>query len=456
MSLPINIHPASFRDPAGFIFKRGGKFYRLVCPSYKAHYEYAVKNGLFKEAIEKKILLPFEETDAFHPEDINHYKTLLPRQIPFFTYPWEWSFEQLKEAAIVSISLCRLALQNGMILKDATPLNLQFIEGRFQWIDHLSFEIYESGNTWIAYRQFCEMFLNPLLIASQCGMETHRIMHAYPNGISSMQTARLLPWKNRWNMHIQLHVFLQAKMQRKQTKSESKKQNFSAHKIQRILDSLETCIRSLSYQPSNSEWSHYYEESILSKEYLQEKKTTLKQLLENIPYQTVFDAGCNDGAITELCKAEAWVAAADSDSVCIDNLFGKIQKNKITNISPFVLDLTQPSGGMGWDNKEQLSFTERKEFDLVLALALIHHLAIGKNVPMDKIADLYARIGKELIIEFVPKEDPKVMAMLANRKDIFDHYNRMEFEKIFSQYFSFSRVIESALTKRIIYYMIRK
>jgi ribosomal protein L11 methylase PrmA len=245
-------------------------------------------------------------------------------------------------------------------------------------------------------------------------------------------------------------------MQRKQTKSESKKQNFSAHKIQRILDSLETCIRSLSYQPSNSEWSHYYEESILSKEYLQEKKTTLKQLLENIPYQTVFDAGCNDGGITELCKAEAWVAAADSDSVCIDNLFGKIQKNKITNISPFVLDLTQPSGGMGWDNKEQLSFTERKEFDLVLALALIHHLAIGKNVPLDKIADLYARIGKELIIEFVPKEDPKVMAMLANRKDIFDHYNRMEFEKIFSQYFSFSRVIESALTKRIIYYMIRK
>jgi ribosomal protein L11 methylase PrmA len=456
MSLPINIHPASFRDPAGFIFTSGDKFYRHVSPSYKDHYEYAVKKGLFKEAIEKKLLLSFEETDTFHTEDIHHYKTLLPKQIPFFTYPWEWSFEQLKDAAIATLSLCRLALQNGMILKDATPLNLQFIDGRFLWIDHLSFEIYEAGHTWNAYRQFCEMFLNPLLIASSCGIEAHRILHAYPGGISAMQTAKLLPWKKRWNLHVQLHVYLQSKVQNKTSNTTTKKHPFNVNKILRILDSLETCIRSISYRPAVPVWSHYYEETILSKEYLQEKKTTIKQLLENIPYQTVFDAGCNDGAMAELCKVEAWVAAADSDSVCIDNLFGKIQNNKIPNINPFVLDLTQPSGAMGWENKEQLSFIERNEFDLVLALALIHHLAIGKNVPLNKIADLFTRIGKELIIEFVPKEDPKVIDMMANRKDIFDHYNRVEFEKVFSQHFAISRIIESASTKRIIYYMIRK
>jgi hypothetical protein len=455
MNLPNNIHPASFRDPAGFIFKSGDWFYRYVSPGYKLHYDHAVSNEIFREAIEKKLLLTFEETDSVHLEKLEHYKTLIPKQIPFFTYPWEWSFEQLKEAAMVTLSLCRLALNKGMILKDATPLNLQFIDGRFQWIDHLSFEIYQEGNTWIAYRQFCEMFLNPLLIASCCGMETHRILHAYPNGITSIQTAQLLPWKKRWNLHIQLHVFLQANMQRKKTGPESKKQSFSIPKIVRILDSLETCIRSLSYQSPTPVWSHYYEETILSKEYLQEKKTTIKQLLENIPYQTVFDAGCNDGEMAELCKPEALIAAADNDSVCINNLYRKIRNNKTSHIIPFVIDLTQPSGGMGWENKEQVSFMERKEFDLIMALALIHHLAIGKNIPLNKIATLFAKIGKELIIEFVPKEDPKVIDMLANRKDIFDAYNRIEFEKVFSQYFGINRIIESASTKRIIYYMVR-
>jgi len=212
MSLPINIYPASFRDPAGFIFKHGSLYYRHVSPAYSVHYDKAVEQKLFSEAIQKKLLLSFEETDPVLPDLANHYKTLLPRQIHFFTYPWEWSFEQLKEAALVTLRLCRLALSKGMILKDATPLNLQWVEGRFQWIDHLSFEVYREGDAWIAYRQFCEMFLNPLLLASCCGMEVHRILHAYPTGISAGQTARLLPWRKRWNLHIQLHVFLQAKV----------------------------------------------------------------------------------------------------------------------------------------------------------------------------------------------------------------------------------------------------
>ena len=456
MNLPNNIHPASFRDPAGFVFKNEALYYRYVSKRYQQHYEYANSHNVFKEAIEKKLLLSFEETDAVIINSIDHYKTLLPQQIDFITYPWEWSFEQLRDAAIVTLEICRIALKKGMILKDATPLNLQFVDGKFQWIDHLSFEIYQQGNAWVAYRQFCEMFLNPLIVASFTGMEAHRIMLAYPKGISAKQTAALLPFKSKWRLHIQLHVFLQAKMQDKQHKTIPRSQNFTAPKILRIIDSLQACIQSLQYKTASSVWGNYYDETIISQAYLNEKKEIIRNILQTIPYQSVLDAGCNDGEMAKLCNAQASIVAADADSTCIDHLHTQIKQNHIKNICPVVLDLTHPSGAMGWDNSEQNAFFLRKEYDLIFAFALIHHLAIGSNIPLDKIAEVFSKTGKQLLIEFVPKEDPKVASMLLNRTDIFVHYTRAGFEEAFCNYYTIIFSVKSNTTERMIYHMTRK
>jgi ribosomal protein L11 methylase PrmA len=411
---------------------------------------------LFEEAIKKNLLLNFKETDEQHIPSGAWHTTLLPHQLRFDTYPWEWNFDQLKDAALTTLKLCMLALNKGMILKDATPLNIRLSGGKMKWIDHLSFEKYKDGEAWIAYRQFCEMFLNPLLISSYCGMEVHRLAQAYPGGIPSETTAKLLPVKCKLRLHIQLHVYLQAGIQRKNKNNKATEKTFTINKIQRILESLQSCINSLTLPSSKIIWSNYYNETILSKDYLEHKKNVVSHFIQNIPYATVLDAGCNDGTFSLLCKPEAEIIAADSDSICINQLYRRIKQEKLRHILPAVIDLTFPPGGYGWNNSEYPAFLDRKEYDLVLALALIHHLCIGKNIPMQKIAAFFDAIATHLVIEFIPKEDPKVQEMLYDREDIFDAYTESEFELCFGVYFIIAAAERIKDSHRKIYKMKRK
>lgn len=447
-------HESSFRDPAGYIYKHEGTFYRFVSDNYTNDYDFAQQKGLYSEAVKQHLLLPFKEINEKHIDKPEFYKTLLPEQLAFLTYPWEWCFAQYKNAALTTLSLNQLALNKGMILKDATPLNIQLVNGHGVWIDHLSFEIYDGKKPWIAYRQFCEMFLNPLLIASYCRVDVNRLSAAYPSGITATQTAAVLPFKSRFNIHVQLHVFLQARVQQKR-KEENKQAIFSREKLERVLDSLKTCIQSLTYRPVQTVWSDYYEETILSKEYLEDKKRILSEYLNDLNYQTVFDAGCNDGTFSLLCKKDALVVSADGDASCINRLYEHIKENKIEHVNPVVLDLMQPTGGMGWDNREQDRFFERKEFDLILGLALMHHLCIGKNLPFTKLAAFLATHGRQLLIEYIPKDDPKVVELLRNRQDIFYAYDRYHFEKAFDEYFRLEKATPIGGTRRLLYKMTR-
>lgn len=455
MNIPSSKHPASYRDPSGYVYQHEGIFYRFVRNTYQKHYDFANFNNIYKKAIEKNLLLNFREINEKHINDETFYKTLLPDQITFENYPWEWSFDQFKDAAISTLALCKLSIENGMILKDATPLNVRLISGKMKWIDHLSFEIYKNGDTWIAYRQFCEMFLNPLLIASYCGLEIHRLLMAYPEGLTAQTTAQLLPFHCRFKLHIQLHVFLQAKIQNNAKEKRSDK-DFSAEKIKRILDSLSECINSLRTQKSHVKWSNYYEKTILSHEYLNDKINIVSTLLSKINYTNALDIGCNDGTMSLLCHNKSTIIAADSDSECINQLYKNIKKKKIDNVYPVVADLIFPTGGMGWENNEYLSFYKRTEFDLIIALALIHHLCIGKNIPLDNVARLFASLGEHLIIEFVPKDDYKVQEMMANREDIFENYNEISFTACFSKYFKIDQEINVKSSTRKIYYMRRE
>ncbi|NCU05110.1 MAG: class I SAM-dependent methyltransferase [Chitinophagaceae bacterium] len=452
MNQPINQHPASFRDPSGFVYEHEGKVYRFVSTLYKEHYDKFQQSGLADELRKKQLLLPFTEVADNHTGKTDWYKTLEPQQLQFISYAWEWSFEQLKDAALATLSLCNYALQKGMILKDATPSNIQLVDGKCKLIDTLSFETYTEGQPWIAYRQFCECFLNPLLVTHYTGVDIHRLELAYPDGMPAAVASTLLPFKTKLKPIIYLHVHLQAKISGKQRSAQKQtSRKISKKNIEQILESLRSCIVSLSLPEQKTTWNNYYTETILSNEYLSEKKALVSSLLQELNYTSVLDLGANEGEFSLLCKPDAKVIATDFDSSCINNLYKKIRQEKRTNISPLVIDLTYPSPSMGWMNEERKAFFSRTKVDVCLALALIHHLAIAKNISFEQLAAFFASVCNTLIIEFVPKDDPKVKELLTWREDIFEGYNVEEFEKVFQEKFSLLNKIESVYTKRILF-----
>ncbi|MBK8088641.1 MAG: SAM-dependent methyltransferase [Chitinophagaceae bacterium] len=453
MNQLINHHPASFRDPSGFIYEKDGTVYRFVSSVYQPHYDQLQSSGLAAELIKQNLLLPFTEVNDNHTGRTDWYKTLQPQQIPFISYAWEWSFEQLKDAALATLSICKASLKKGMILKDASHTNIQFVDGKAKLIDTISFETYEQGESWIAYRQFCECFLNPLLLVAHKGLEVHKLLLSYPDGIPAQLTAKLLPFKTKLNPVVYLHVHLHAKLSGKKTSKETKAtRKVSVKNIEQIIQSLYDCIKGLSVPETTTTWNNYYEETILSVNYLSEKKKLVSSLLEKMTYNTVIDLGANEGEFSLLCKKEALVIATDFDSACINSFYTTLTKQKQKNILPLVVDLTYPSPDMGWVNTERPAFFQSEKFDVGFALALIHHLAIGKNLSFEQLAVFFAESCSQLVIEFVPKEDPKVKEMLTWRKDIFENYTEDHFQTVFENQFELKTKIPVPGSVRVLYH----
>jgi len=208
-------HPASYKDPSGFVFRDSDKIYRQVNKVYAAHYDHLIKSGLYDLLQKKNLLLQHEELNENLLSSEDWYLTLLPEQIPNWSYPYEWCFEQLKDAALLTLEIVQLSIEKGMILKDATPFNIQFYKGRPVLIDTLSFEKYDETQPWIAYRQFCESFLYPLWLSHYHKMNFQNLLSVYPDGIPAAITAKLLPAKSMLNTAVWMHVNLPNKMGKK-------------------------------------------------------------------------------------------------------------------------------------------------------------------------------------------------------------------------------------------------
>lgn len=451
------INPASFRDPSGFVFEVDGKLYRQINKVYSPHYLKLIDSGLYKALVEEKKLISHTELSENILNDPFAALTIQPSHIPFISYPYEWSFDQLKEAAILTLDVLKKAIDFGMTLKDASPYNIQFLEGKPVFIDTLSFEIYDESKPWIAYRQFCENFLFPLYLEHYRGEGFIKLLSVYFQGIPADFTAKLLPWKSKWNLGVRLHVLLQKKVQQ-QHKNQTRAIKFSRQKMLNLVNHLDGIIRGLKdgYKKTTT-WNNYYQETILGQDYLENKKKVFLEYLDKLAFTTVADLGANDGYFSKLASNKAkWVIAADIDSSCINTLYAHLKSGTQKNIFPLIIDLTNPSAAVGFGNKERKSFTERIKVDLVLALALIHHLCIANNIPLSLLVDFFAGFSPELIIEFVPKEDEKVQQLLSNREDIFDQYDQENFEKIFSTRFQIRQQTKIAGTTRILYWMTRK
>lgn len=451
-------HSASFRDPSGFIFTDTGQLYRQVNLSYKEQYEQLISTGLSAKLIAGKLLIPFKDVGRRGQVPEICYKVIQPELVDFISYPYEWSFHQLKDAALATLRVQRKAIAYGMILKDASAYNIQFLNGSPILIDTLSFEVYQDGMPWDAYGQFCRHFLAPLALMSYRDVRLNQLMKIWIDGIPLDLAARLLPFRARLNAGLQSHVYLHAAAQEKYSSDsgshKAQQVYISKAALESLVYSLENTIRKLDWKGEKSEWGDYYEITNYSVGAFGEKKQVIEKWIKKASPKNVWDMGGNNGEFSRLASDEGIKTVCfDIDPIAVDRNYLQVKSKSESNLLPLILDLTNPSGAIGWANQERMSFEERGPVDLVLALALIHHLSISNNVPLEASAEFFSRLGKWLIIEFVPKEDSQVQILLANRKDIFAYYTKAGFEEAFGDFFEIKEQILISGSKRTLYLM---
>jgi hypothetical protein len=412
-------------------------------------------SGLYTTLVEKELLIPHQEIPDNLTGSVNWYKTLLPDQLALITYPYEWCFEQLRDAALQTLAILTQSIQRGLILKDASPFNIQFLHGKPIFIDTLSFERYDATLPWVAYRQFCECFLFPLYLEHFSGIPAGKILTAYPDGIPADITARLLPWKSRLNPGALMHVHLQQMV--KPGKHKGRPLTFSRQKLMHVIQNLESIIRRLKTRAAAySTWSNYYDATILSRNYLDEKGKLFRHFLDGISFRSALDMGANDGYFSQILSEndKVSVLAIDADAACIDRLYHAAKKRNLPNMLPLCIDILHPSAAIGFRNKERASFHDRFRPELITALALIHHLVLSGNVPLADMPEFFAELTTNwLIIEFVPIEDEKAQELIRDKGRWHLPYDEPSFEQYFLEYFSIVEKSKVSGTERILYLM---
>ena len=451
----LQINPASYRDPSGFVFEQDGIIYRQVHQTYRQHYTQLMESGCYAALTQAGQLLPHRELQQNLTGMPEWFLTLQPELLAHISHPCEWSFGMLKDAALATLAIQQKAIGFGLSLKDATAWNFQLHKDRMCLIDTLSFETYDASKPWIAYRQFCENLLAPLLLMHYTKEPLQPLLLAWPEGIPLPVVSKWLSRKTRFNLHIALHIHLHAKMMGKSANAAARPVIFSKQKMQRMLSSLELLVQRLQMPARSGVWSHYYVEAGEREDYLTQKTALVKKWIADCgTVSTAIDLGANDGYFSKLlADTGAYTLAADFDAYCADELYKEVREKKITGLHPVVLDLAWPTPATGFPGGERNSFIQRSQSELGLALALVHHLAIGKNIPLEKIAYYFSRVCRQLLIEFVPKSDEKVQLMLQQREDIFTKYDTRGFEKAFERYFTIAAVQEIGNSGRILYRM---
>jgi hypothetical protein len=449
----------SFRDPSGFVFTRDGVLYRQVNRSFAGPFEAFISSGLYDELAGEGLVVSHRPASLELAATGDAAAVLEPEPIPFISYPYEWSFGQLRDAALLTLTLQERALQRGFVLRDASAYNVQFRGGRPVFIDTLSFEPREEGSAWAAYRQFCEHFLVPLLLMSRRDVRCAQLLRSSLDGVPLELGSRLLPLASWLNPAVLFHVHLHAKAQSRYADSAVAPRNGRHRPVARnallaLTGSLKGRIERLDWTPAGTEWAEYAGDNGYSQAASNAKRDIVSTMLTSVRPRTVWDLGANTGDYSRIASTVAdLVLGFDIDPAAVERNYRRIKSDGETAILPLLLDLANPSPAQGWAHTERLSLEQRGPADTVLALALVHHLAIGRNLPLEHIASFLSRLAHRLVIEFVPKEDPQVQRLLRNRADVFPGYSAAGFENAFRQHFAIDGVHPIADSGRTVYLM---
>jgi hypothetical protein len=453
----------SFRDPAGFVYSQQGDLRRQINLVYREHYDRLMDSGLHDELVDARLLIPHEELAAEGWEPERAYKVIRPEPIEFISYPYEWTFSQYKDAALVALEVQRRALGRGMSLKDCSVYNLQFHRGRPVFIDTLSFEMYREGEPWVGYRQFCEHFLAPLALMAFRDHRLNQLCRTNIDGIPLDLAVRLLPARSWLHWGLLLHLRLHERFQRAHTGQPAKKPaargrlSVSRNALLGLIDSLASTVRGLRWRPAGGGWASYEEDLPYTAEGFEHKVRIVRELIEKARARSIWDLGANTGHFSRMAaESGASTVAFDFDPACIEKAYLEARARDETRLLPLVLDLFNPSPASGWMNRERSAIFERGNPEMVMALALIHHLAFVGNQPMENLAEFFRGLAPWLVIEFVPESDPQVRLLAEQRAGVHHEYNQEIFEKCFSKHFLIMTSEPVTERGRILYLMRRR
>jgi len=447
--------PGSFRDPDGFVYRiSDGSIRRRVFPSCYSDLDGLIQSGLYDELENAGLIIRQEE----EKETSLEFRTLKPEVLPCISYPYEWSFQQLKDAALTTLTIQERAMNRGMSLKDASVFNIQFKGHQPLLIDSLSFEKLVKDAPWKAYRQFCRNFLAPLLVTAQ-----HPILNGLwwseLDGFDLKLASSLLPLKSWFSFGTLIHVHLTTMMEENPQKAAKTNQNknlkSSFNSQLGLIKALISYVSKISPRTHATHWSTYYEENTYSSEDFEKKKNFVLDAVKSSSPKIVWDFGANTGhfsfAVAPLVEN---VVALEYDSECVSAIYNRTKAEKIKNITPVRQNILNPSPALGWGGAERASLHSRGPCDLGLSLALIHHICLVGNVPLEMIALEFSILCRTLVIEFVNPEDIRAAQLLERKPMLTNRYKKEIFEHAFNLYFNVVRILP--LESRQLYYLERK
>lgn len=453
--------PGSYRDPAGFVFRRDGTVYRQIDTSFAEDWQGYLDSGLYERLVEARIVLPHEDVDAALAAVPPAHRVIRPEPLEFVSYPYEWSFSQLQDAALLTLQAQVMAAQAGMTLRDASGYNIQFQRGRAVLIDSLSFERAAPSRPWGAYRQFCEHFLAPLALMSRVDIRLGLLLRDQLEGVPLDLAARLLPGRTRLSFGLGPHIHLHARAQRQHARDGAAAggaaASMSSARLATLIESLRSTISGLRWDPGGTVWADYAENTSYDGAATAAKEAAVSSALQAAGGSRALDLGANTGRYSRLAADAGYrVVALDVDPGAVEGHYRAIRAERREDILPLLADLTDPSPALGWGSAERASLLDRIDADVVLALALVHHLAIGSNVPLPMIASLFARLAPHAIVEFVPRQDAMVRRLLSSRRDVFATYSIEGFRAAFGR--DFEVLSETAIegTERTLFHLRRR
>ncbi|MBD0281813.1 MAG: methyltransferase [Thermoleophilaceae bacterium] len=454
------LEPGSFRDPESRVFYAGDRVYRALSPDGLADFEALAATGLLDD--ERVVRTERADDGVVALGDLLVHQPagiLRHERVPFVSYPYEWPFSMLRDAALLQLDLLLAALERDMVMKDSTPYNVQFKGARPIFVDIGSFERMREGEPWVGYRQFCMLYLYPLLLQSLKGVPFQPWLRGSIDGIAPGQMRALLSFRDRFRRGVFTNVFLHARLERRyadrpnQVKQEVrrvfKKELFvsNVRKMRRL-------VERLAWNPPEGVWTAYGERNTYTDDDTRRKEDFVREVARARDWRLAWDVGANNGRYSRIAaEGAATVVAFDADQGPVELLYRDLRGEADERILALTMNVADPSPGLGWRGLERRSLADRGRPDLVLALALVHHLCIGANVPMSEVVDWFASLGAALVVEFPTREDPMVKKLLApKREGLHPDYEIDFFERRLGEAFDVERSARLQSGTRVLYY----
>ena len=460
------VNAGSFRDRDGRVYHYEGRVFRGLSESALETFRRLQKKSFYSKLVKTgKVIGTREiclEENPLPNDLIEQWAGFLEHdRVPVISYPYEWSFSMLKAAASLQLHLVERAVSNGFTLKDATPYNIQFVNRKPVFIDIPSIEPLPKGEPWSGYRQFCEMFLFTLMLQVYKKCNFQPFMRASIDGIGVQTAASLFGFRDRFRKGVSSHVWLQSKLDSRfggsseNVRSSLKSAGFNRELILVNVRKLQKLVGKLEWQATGSEWGDYSEFHNYSEDdHVLKEEFVRKAVIDEQP-AVVWDIGCNTGQFSRIAAAHCdQVLSTDIDHVAIERLF--LNPETPDNILALVQNVADPSPNWGWRNQERSDLQTRSKPELVLCLALIHHVVITANIPLAEFVDWLAGLSPKLVIEYVSRKDDKVQTLLRNKEDKYKDYSRESLEKHLNRHFDIRRRQEVNNGDRSLYLCIRK